>query len=209
MMVARSAAGSGGRWRWLALLAAALLPGVAAQAQNPPPPNMSFNELKFGVLVHDAHFLGGKEHGADLNPEIILASPVSNAWAASLPPYLSWAVQPRPTIGGEINTAGYTNQAYVGATWTWQLAGNVLRPGDGIALSYFFGPGFNDGQIAAKRPDRKALGSHVLFREALELGYFLTPAIQISAFIDHVSNGGLAKQNQSINDIGGRIGFRF
>jgi len=49
----------------------------------------------------------------------------------------------------------------------------------------------------------------VLFREALELGYWVTPAVEISAFVDHVSNGGLAKQNQSINDVGGRVGIRF
>jgi hypothetical protein len=29
------------------------------------------------------------------------------------------------------------------------------------------------------------------------------------ARIDHISNGGLAKENQSINDIGIRLGYRF
>ena len=113
------------------------------------------------------------------------------------------------TLGGEFNTSGFTNQYYFGATWTWQLTNNLLRPGDGIDLGLFFGPGFNDGLIASNRPNRKALGSHVLFREALELGYWVTPAVEISAFVDHVSNGGLAKQNQSINDVGGRVGVRF
>jgi hypothetical protein len=49
----------------------------------------------------------------------------------------------------------------------------------------------------------------VLFREALELGYRINPVYQISAFVDHVSNGGLAKQNESINDLGVRFGIRF
>jgi hypothetical protein len=89
------------------------------------------------------------------------------------------------------------------------LASNLLRPGDGVALSYFFGPGFNDGDVIATAPNRKSLGSHVLFREALELGYRITPVVQISGFVDHVSNGGLAKQNQSINDVGVRFGFGF
>src|SRR5262245_30035182 len=94
------------RCRWLiALFAAALLlPAAESFAQNPPAPNLSFNELKLGVLDHDIKFLGGKEHGVDFNPEIILASPVSDAWAASLPWYLSWMVQPRPTLGAELNT---------------------------------------------------------------------------------------------------------
>ena len=188
----------------LCLAAMAVAAPRVAQAQN-----LTYSEVKLGVMAHDVHFLGGKEHGADINPEIIFQSPVSDAWAATVPAYLRWMVQPRPTIGGEINTSGYTNQAYIGATWTWQLASDVVNPGDGIALSYFFGPGFNDGDIIATAADRKSLGSHVLFREALELGYRINPVYQISAMIDHVSNGGLAKQNQSINDVGIRLGVRF
>jgi lipid A 3-O-deacylase len=192
-------------WRaGLCLAAAAGLAPAAAHAQN-----LTYSELKFGVLAHDVHFLGGKEHGVDLNPEIILQSPFSDAWAASLPWYLQWMAQPRPTVGGEINTSGFTDQAYFGATWSWQLASNVVQPDDGVALSFFFGPGFNDGDIIGTKPDRKSLGSHVLFREALELGYRITPVYQVSGFIDHVSNGGLAKQNESINDVGVRFGVRF
>ena len=192
-------------WLTLACLAAtAVLMPAASHAQN-----LTYSELKFGILAHDAHFLGGKENGADLNPEIIFQSPVPDAWAATVPPYLRWMVQPRPTVGGEINTDGFTNQAYVGATWTWLLASNLVQPSDGIALSYFFGPGFNDGDIIAKAPNHKSLGAHILFREALELGYLINPVYQISAFVDHVSNGGFAKQNQSINDAGIRLGVRF
>jgi len=171
--------------------------------------NVTYSEFRFGVLDHDAHFIGGKEKGIDINPEVNWQSPVSDAWAATVPPWIRWAVQPRPTIGGEINTSHYTNQAYVGANWAWRVASNVFQPADGIIIGYFFGPGFNDGEIQTSRPDRKALGSHILFREALDVGYEFMPGWQISAFIDHVSNGGLAKQNQSINDVGARLGVRF
>lgn len=188
----------------LCLAAAAVLAPAAGRAQN-----LNYSEVKLGILAHDVRFLGGKESGVDINPELIWQSPFSDAWAATVPDYLRWAVQPRPTIGGEINTSGFTNQAYVGATWSWLLAGNVLQPGDGIALSYFFGPGFNDGDIIGRAPNRKSLGSHILFREAFDLGYLITPVYQVSLFIDHVSNGGLAKQNESINDVGVRFGVRF
>ena len=184
-------------------LAVGLIP-TPARAQN-----VTDAEVKFGVLAHDAHFLKGKEGGVDLNPEVIFWSPVPGWWVDQAPSYVRWMLQPRPTLGGLFNTAGYTNQYYFGATWTWQLASSVLRPDDGITFGIFFGPGFNDGEIVATQPDRKSLGSHVLFREALELGYRITPVYQISGFIDHVSNGGLAKQNQSINDVGVRFGVRF
>ncbi len=185
------------------VMAAVMVPG-SALAQN-----VTYSEFKFGILAHDVHFLGGKESGVDINPEVIFQSPVADAWVAQLPWYLGWMVQPRPTLGAVFNTAGFTNQYYLGATWTWQLARDVLRPGDGINFGIFFGPGFNDGQKIARQPDRKSLGSHVLFREAFELGYLITPGYEISVYLDHVSNAGLLRQNQSLNEVGARIGVRF
>jgi len=171
--------------------------------------NLTFGEIKLGVLAHDVGFLGGKEHGVDFNPEVIMPPPVPDAWAASLPAYLSWMVQPRPTFGADINSSRYTNQFYFGTTWTWMLANNIFQPGDGFSAGIFFGGAANDGEIVSSKSDRKSLGSHILFREALELGYWITPRIQISGYVDHVSNAGLAKQNQSINDVGARLVFRF
>jgi hypothetical protein len=175
-----------------------------SQAQN-----ITYSEFKFGVWDHDVHFLGGHEKGVDINPEFIFASPVTEDMLANAPSWLRWALQPRPTVGGAINTAGDTDQAYIGATWAWMLASNIINPGDGIALGYFFGPGFNDGKIGPAPPDRQALGSYVLFREAVDLGYQINPTWEVSAYIDHISNGGLAKYNQSINDVGLRLGYRF
>lgn len=186
------------------LLATALFAPTAAPAQN-----ITDTEFKFGVLKHDVGFLGGIEPGIDINPEIIFASPIPDAWAAEVPWYLRFAMQPRPTVGAAFNTAGATNQLYFGATWTWQLASNVLNPGDGITFGIFFGPGFNDGETGPTRPDRKALGSNVLFREAIELGYRITPGFEVSIYLDHVSNAGLARFNQSLNEVGGRFGVRF
>jgi hypothetical protein len=196
-------------WSWrslvvaAALVAAALLP-LCAQAQN-----ITGAEVVFGVLDHDTRLLEGREKGVDINPEVIFWSPITDDMIANAPAWLYWTLQPRPTIGGDINTAGTTDQAYVGATWGWYLARNLINPGDGITLDYFFGPGFNDGQIANGNSERKALGSHVLFREAFDLGYQINPTWVISAHIDHISNGGLAKENQSINDLGIRLGYRF
>ncbi|HTZ36309.1 MAG TPA: acyloxyacyl hydrolase [Stellaceae bacterium] len=187
----------------VALALAAFLPS-RGQAQN-----ITYTELKLGVLDHDAHFLGGKEDGADINPELIWQSPITDEMIAGAPGWLHWALQPRPTIGGTINTAGNTDQAYVGATWSWMLWHNIVNPGDGIVFGYFFGPGFNDGKIHSDVDNRKSLGSHVLFREAFDLGYQINPVWEISAYIDHISNGGLAKENQSINDVGLRLGYRF
>ncbi len=186
-----------------AVALAALMP-VRSYAQN-----ITYSEFKFGIWDHDTHAFGGKERGADINPEVILASPIADEMLANAPPWLRWALQPRPTIGAAINTAGDTDQFYLGANWAWMLARNIIGPEDGIFLGYFFGPGFNDGKIVTRDPNRKSLGSHILFREALDFGYQINPLYSVSLYIDHISNGGLAKQNQSINDLGVRFGVRF
>jgi lipid A 3-O-deacylase len=180
---------------------------VALRAQNVT--NLTFGEIKFGAAAHDVNFLGGKEHGVDFSPELIMPSPVPDAWVAGLPAYLRWMVQPRPAFGLEINSSHYTDQLYFGANWSWMLANNIFQPGDGFSAGIFFGGAANDGEIVSSRSDRKSLGSHILFREELTVGYWITPRVEISAFVDHVSNAGLAKQNQSINDVGARLGLRF
>jgi lipid A 3-O-deacylase len=177
---------------------------TTARAQN-----LTYGELKLGVLAHDVHFLGGKEHGVDIAPEVIFPSPIPDSWKASLPWYFQWMVQPRPTLGGEFNPGRYTNQYYFGATWTWQVVSQVFTPSDGVTFGIFFGPSFNDGDTVATRTDRKSLGSNVLFREALELGYRFNPVYQVSLYIDHTSNAGFARYNQSINDAGLRFGIGF
>jgi hypothetical protein len=182
---------------------AILLP-LRAHAQS-----ITYSEFKFGVWNHDTKALSGREKGVDLNPEFMLWSPITDDMVADTPDWLRWALQPRPTLGGAFNTAGLTNQYYLGPTWAWFLARDLINPDDGIVLGYFFGPGFNDGQLHNGNAARKALGSHVLFREALDLGYQIDLNWEISAYIDHISNGGLAKENQSINDLGIRIGYRF
>lgn len=197
------------RWLWRSLAVAAVLGVAALLPPRAEAQNITGSEVILGVMDHDAGFLGGREKGADINPELIFSSPISGAAIADAPGWLHWALQPRPTIGGDINTAGQTDQAYVGATWSWYLTQNIVNPGDGIVLDYFFGPGFNDGRIHDGTAQRKALGSHILFREGLDLGYQINPVWVISAHIDHISNGGLAKENQSINDVGLRLGYRF
>lgn len=194
-------------WRMLPFLVCVgvLLPAPVKAAQR----YLSLDEVKLAVLDHDVAFAGGKEGGADLNGEILFASPIRPSTAAQVPVYLRWLVQPRPDFGFEANTSGYTSLGYFGLTWTWMLRRNLLRPGDGIDLGITFGPSFNDGLIHSRRADRKSLGSHILFRVGAEVGYWLTPRYELSVFIDHDSNAGFAKENQSINDAGLRLGIKF
>ena len=193
----------------LALAAAVAFPTVA-RAQYWIPTNVTDPEVKLGILDHDVHFLVGWENGVDINPELRLGSPVSDQWTDSIPAYLRWIVQPRPTVGLLINTSGYTSQVYLGPSWTWRFASNVLRQGDGITGGIFFGAAFNNGEIEAHGYHiRKSLGGATLFHVAGELGYEITPTYNVSAYLNHSSNGGFDRFNEAINDLGLRFGVKF
>jgi hypothetical protein len=158
------------------------------------------DELKIGALGHDLGFLGHHiEGGADVNGEILFTPP----------DFLSIIGSPRPHLGGDVNTAGNTNDFYFGLTWGITLIQNLFGHGDGIFLNGSLGGAYQDGYENSSPPNRKKLGSAILFRESAELGYQLTPTIDISAFLEHISNANLATHNAGITSAGGRIGFKF
>ena len=67
----------------------------------------------------------------------------------------------------------------------------------------------NNGETAPVREDRKALGSHALFRLALEVGCDVSESWRASVLWDHSSNAGLADHNEGLNNLGARIGYKF
>jgi lipid A 3-O-deacylase len=176
---------------------ATVLPGTARADDG------IFDEVRLGVYEHDASLLGHqKETGADIGAEVLLASP----------PPLAVIGGPRPTFGALVNTAGETDQIYGGMTWTWNFVHDVLREGDGFYVEGVLGGGWNDGKISATPAEaqvRKSLGSNVLFREDVDLGYRITPHWAVAVSYNHISNADLATRNEGLNDIGVRVGLKF
>jgi lipid A 3-O-deacylase len=189
---------------------AAVVTALAAWPAALSAQTLALSEVKFGVLAHDIPVLAtGKEHGADLNAELLLAMPFPTRWSAAVGDSFKWLLQPRPTVGGSFNTSGYTSQAYLGLTWTLPLVSGVMSTDDALYLGFTFGPSFNNGHVQSSRDDRKDLGSNVLFREGLELGYQVTPVVSVSVLFDHESNAGLARKNDGLDSLGARVGLKF
>src|SRR5689334_7107404 len=88
---------------------------------------------------------------------VVFVSPIPDSAIANIPPLVRWVLQPRPNIGGDVNTAGATSQLYFGLVWTAPLAHDLFTPDDGLFLSLGLGPAFNNGHIATSQPDRKSL----------------------------------------------------
>jgi lipid A 3-O-deacylase len=176
-----------------ALLAAALLPG-AARAQW-------IDEAKLGVLAHDVPIGGDhKERGADVNLEALFASP------RLLAPILA----PRPHLGVTIHPeGGSSSYAYAGLTWSGTFLRALLTPQDGVFASLGLGGAIHNGPNASDRPDRKSLGTRLLFHEYAELGYRLTPPLSLALFLDHISNANIGRHNAGVTNLGLRAGWRF
>jgi lipid A 3-O-deacylase len=178
----------------VAALVGAAVPSIAA-AQT-----QIVDEFKFGVLAHDVGLFGRPvESGADFNFEMLFTPPE----------FLGIIGSPRPHLGGSLNTAGNTNTGYFGLTWGITLIQSLFRSGDGISVNGSLGGALQDGFTDNAPPGRKNLGSTALFRGSLELGYQLTPNVNVSGFVDHMSNANLAPHNAEITDAGGRLGFKF
>jgi lipid A 3-O-deacylase len=158
------------------------------------------DELKIGVLAHDVGFLGDHiETGPDVNFEMLFTPPQ----------ILDVIGSPRPTLGGDFNTAGNTSDAYFGLTWGITLIQHMFGSGGSLFLNGGLGGAVQDGYTDTAPPGRKDLGSPVLFHLSAELGYQITPTLSISAFLEHMSNANLAPHNAGITSAGGRLGFKF
>ena len=158
------------------------------------------DEVKAGVLAHDVGFLGHHlEKGPDVNLELLFTPP----------DLLGIIGSPRPHIGADINTAGKTSDGYFGLTWGIMLIQSLFGAGDGVFANGSLGGAVHDGYIDSGPPQRKLLGSRVLFRESAELGYQMVPGISVSALLDHISNANLGRHNMGITSAGARLGFKF
>ncbi|MBV8168376.1 MAG: acyloxyacyl hydrolase [Alphaproteobacteria bacterium] len=182
-------------------------PAPAPAPTQPPPAPVSqrsqpriLDEIKGGGLAHDIPLGGhGREGGADVNVELLFASP-------NIFRYI-WS--PRPIVGVDANTKGRTSNFYGGLAWDWDF----WRPGwnrnDGFFASLAAGGAVHDGKLDTPDKRFKSLGGRALFREGLDLGYHFNEHFSLSAFVDHISNANLAHRNEGLTSAGMRAGYRF
>ena len=152
-----------------------------------------FSEIRGGVYAHDVDFVSfNREDGADVNAELLFVSP---DWLDAI-----WS--PRPHMGVTVNTAGDTSHAYTGLTWEYDFLGPFFVDGS-LGLSA------HNGHLDTDDRDRKSLGSRVLFRLGAAVGYRLTEKVNVSLQFEHMSNAYLANENEGMDNVGLRLGFRF
>lgn len=152
-------------------------------------------ELRLGLAAHDVDGLWSgqrEEKGFDVHVEAVFRRPLVSFWSGVV----------RPNLGVSINNRGFTSQAYAGALWT-RVSDSGWSLGLGLGLSV------HDGKRETAREHRKQLGSRVLFRIPIELGYAVGERHRIALTFAHVSNAGLASENEGLDTLGLTYGYRF
>ncbi|MDH5749159.1 MAG: acyloxyacyl hydrolase [Rhodospirillales bacterium] len=161
------------------------------------------SEIRGGILKHAIAFgHDAKETGVDANLEVLFNSP--DWWIFKA----LW--EPRPHIGTSFNTSlTNTDQIYAGLTWEWSPV-SWFFVDLGLGLTVHNGMLDNSMITHKSRYDRREFGCRVLFREALDIGWRITPNHSLSLMWSHISHGGLChEENEGMDNAGIRYGYRF
>jgi len=154
-----------------------------------------FSELRLGLLAHDIDAVSfNREKGWDVNAEVLFHSLDIGL--------IRIIGSPFPHIGATLNTQGDTSKVYAGLTWRWPLPEKFF-------IEAMLGGAIHNGRLDLETEDRKALGSRVLFRLGAGVGYQISEHVNISLIFDHISNAYLKEENEGLDTLGIRVGYRF
>jgi lipid A 3-O-deacylase len=150
-------------------------------------------EIRTGILAHDVPIwsLSREEGGVDFNAEFIFAYPDYSLISGIL----------RTNLGFSLNSRGDTSKIYSGLLWEY-IWNSVIFMDLGLGLAV------HDGKLD-NNDDRKELGSRILFRIPIEIGFLFAGHHGISIMFDHVSNAYLADPNEGLDTLGLRYSYRF
>ena len=169
----------------LLLILVAFGPSVADETIRPSP---MVKAVRVGVASHDVGGLWShcsREKGMDIFIQLTFNRPFFHILGTTL----------FPNVGCSINTHGDTSKVYGGAQLTWLLGWDLFfTTGVGLAL--------HNGETDTDDADRKSLGSPVLFRIPLEVGYVINGDHRIIVAFDHISNAYLASENDGMDTLG-------
>lgn len=169
-----------------------VVPFSAYGAEEDPKPGV-LHEIKMGVLAHDVDGLwsgSSREHGVDANFEVQF-SPALQLLGGAL----------RPVIGASVNSSGDTSKFYADGVWQYDLTNHLFfAVGLGIAI--------HNGEKHLVSEDQKALGSTTLFHFPFEVGYRFNRRWSLSVYFDHVSNANMSEENEGLDTLGLRLGYR-
>jgi hypothetical protein len=156
---------------------------------------VSLREIRFGLAAHDVDGLwssDSKEEGPNICAEAILKHTL----------FILLSATAHPNVGVNFNTQGDTSKVYAGFLLQWESDSALFfSTGLGLAL--------HNGETDVRSDQKKSLGSRLLFRIPIEVGYAFDRHHRIIFAFDHLSNGYLASPNEGMDSLGLIYGYRF
>lgn len=197
----------------------ALLSYPAAAQEKREPTRSARAEIAVGALAHGVRkpFRAAPPPGFDLyeGEEERGTTDVQIVYRGAP---LAKALKPRLTARLQLNTAGRTNFASIGAEWRQHILRDRVYAQTGIGLTIHDGYRFTPDPFApnlstreiVRRLDiysrRTAFGSRVLFNPNLSLGVRVNDRWAIEAAFEHFSHRQIfSRQNPGINHLGIRL----
>jgi lipid A 3-O-deacylase len=220
-------------WKRCAVGAATALASTSAMAQDDAsprdrPPRWAGSEVAVGLLEHGSNFhpLGDELVFPDLPAGQIYDGGEEDGTVDVQLVYrsapLRWALKPRLTGKVQVNTAGRTNFASLGAEWRQHVLHGRIYGQVGMGLTIHDGYRFTPDPFEPDLPigearrryhiyrTRTAFGSRVLFNPNASLGVRLNGRWAIEATWEHFSHRRLfSKQNPGIDNLGLRLVHTF
>lgn len=197
-----------------AALLTAALPAVAG-----PAPGRTGDELAVGLFDHGVRkpFRSAPPPGFDLYEGEEERGTVDIQLMYRSAP-LGFALKPRLTARLQVNTAGATNFASLGAEWRQHVLKGRVYGQIGIGLTLHDGyrltpdpraPGLTQSELVRRieiDSTRTSFGSRVLFNPNLSIGVRLNARVAVEAALEHFSHASLfSAQNPGINNLGLRL----
>ncbi len=143
-------------------------------------------------------FGSSKEDGVAINGEAVFASPR----------FLSVVGAPRPVIGASVALDGdATSQIYTGLEWRVDISRWFVAAGVGGAVHNGETSRYDPIADAARVNNTVFFGCPVAFRLAGDVGYRLTDRVSASFHWNHISNAGLCRENEGLDQMGFRLGL--
>jgi len=176
-------------------LAAAVIIAPTARAGG-------IDEVRIGAFAQgEGGWAPAKEQGVGINIEALFAAPG----------FLRVLGAPRPHIGASIATdSDATSQIYAGLEWKAHLARRLFVAGSlGGAVHNGETDAFDPAVDIPRLNNTQFFGCRALFRLGADIGVDLTDRVSASVHWDHISNAGLCVNNEGLDNLGIRLGYRF
>ena len=185
---------------------------LCVSAASAEPGNRTIDEIRLGGSWVEPRFGSTNSpypyNEVGINVEVLLTPFDFDLREIKADGFIREILNPRLHVGALwVPDAASTSSAYLGLTWHHELYGPLF-------VETSFGAAVHDGDTKASLLSpttlRRGLGSSVLFRESIAVGYEVTESINLLFQLSHMSHAGLAgSQNAGQTDVAIKLGFKF